>query len=336
MTYPRLLLSLSLITWACGGQVETEPQHSAEQPVVGQVIALEEITTAVPSPGTVRAHRRAEIATRLMARVSEIRVDVGSQVRTGQLLAVLGSEDLAASRALAEAAVTVAEAAREEAERQSVRMDTLLARDAVPMVQRDGAKLALVQAESNYAAARAALAQVESQASYSELAAPFPGRVVERFADPGDLANPGMPLLVVEDMSREGVVHVPVEIATSLRTGTQVAVSAGSARMTTVPIARVASGADPATRTVAIHFDLPEDWPTGADITALIPRGTHFGIAIPSNSIVRRGQLTGVRISTSSGVQLRWIRLGRSFTGADGIVRFEVLSGLVAGERITE
>jgi multidrug efflux pump subunit AcrA (membrane-fusion protein) len=53
------------------------------------------------------------------------------------------------------------------------------------------------------------------------------------------------------------------------------------------------------------------------------------GIAIPTHAVVRRGQLTGVRIVSGDLTTLRWVRLGR--TVGD---RIEVLSGLEAGERI--
>jgi multidrug efflux pump subunit AcrA (membrane-fusion protein) len=86
---------------------------------------------------------------------------------------------------------------------------------------------------------------------------------------------------------------------------------------------------------VQIMVDLPADWPTGIAITALIPAGTREGIAIPVNAVVRRGQLTGVRVVTDDGVLLRWIRLGRTLAGPEGLrSRVEVLSGLAAGERI--
>jgi membrane fusion protein (multidrug efflux system) len=335
MKYGKLSTVLPLLVVACGSDTQAE-QLNTTLPIVGRLVEVQEIPTTIPIHGAVRARRRAEIATRMMARVSDVLVDVGASVHAGQILAVLGRDDLAASRAQAEAAVEAAEAMRDEAQRQLDRMETLLEQDAVPLVQRDGARLALVQAQSAYAAARAGLAGVESQASYSELAAPFGGRVVQRFAEPGNVANPGVPLLVIEDMVREGVVFVPVDVAMSLTIGTPVSINSGRDRTTSAPITRIASGADPTTRTVEVRFDLPNFWPTGANITALVPQGTHSGVAIEADMVVRRGQLTGVRIATDRGTRLRWIRLGRTFVGPDEKLQFEVLSGLTAGETIAE
>lgn len=336
MNYRYFLFALPLAVAACGGG---DPEHTARPiPADGTevLVAVEQISTVVPVAGTVRAKRRAEIATRMMARVSDVRVDVGSTVRSGQLLAVVGGADLDASRAQAEASVAAATAARNEAQRHLTRMEALLEQDAVPAVQRDGARLQLVQAESGLSMANGALAQVESQQSYSELKAPFSGRVVRRLADPGDIASPGMPLLVIEDLAREGIAHVPVDMVSALAVGAELRIESNGGREATAVVSRVAAGADPATRTVEVQFDLPAGWPTGSDLTAFVPQGTHEGVAVHESSVVRRGQLTGVRVATDNGVQLRWIRIGRSFVGADGITHFEVLSGLSRGDRIAQ
>ena len=66
-------------------------------------------------------------------------------------------------------------------------------------------------------------------------------------------------------------------------------------------------------------------------LTGYIPEGTREAVVIPDSVIVRRGQLTGVRVVTGGRATLRWIRLGRSVPG--GMV--EVLSGLVEGDKVT-
>jgi multidrug efflux system membrane fusion protein len=65
-------------------------------------------------------------------------------------------------------------------------------------------------------------------------------------------------------------------------------------------------------------------------VTGLVPSGTTEAITVPITAVVRRGQLTGVRVVTSDGVALRWIRLGRAVDET----RVEVLSGLTEGDEI--
>jgi len=94
--------------------------------------------------------------------------------------------------------------------------------------------------------------------------------------------------------------------------------------------------ADPVTRTVEVRVTVPASWPTGIAVTAMFPAGRHEGIAVPASAIVRRGQLTGIRVLMGDAAVLRWVRLGRSVSPAEGYdsARVEVLSGLEAGDEI--
>lgn len=317
---------------ACGESHTPETTHAgATEHGPGIAVEMEEIQVNTPVEGTVVAKNRAEITTRMMARVTSITADVGSRVRGGQVLLRLGTEDIAANRAKAEAAVMVAAAARDEAEKQAARMDALLAQDVVPQVQRDQAHLQLTQAESQVAMAAATLSEVETAGSYASIRAPFDGEVVSRYIDEGDVAAPGMPLLVVEEAGpREGRLAVPVGAAEGLAIGSMVRVTTLGGRSVEAPVRVVSAGADPFSKTVEVRVTLPSDWPTGVSLTALVPTGTTQAVTIPSGAVVRRGQLTGVRVVTPDGAALRWIRLGRT-VGQD---RVEVLSGLSAGDEI--
>ncbi|MDP3909562.1 MAG: efflux RND transporter periplasmic adaptor subunit [Gemmatimonadales bacterium] len=331
MNYRLHWAALALSAAACGrGQAAPLDQPATPPPVTLEVRA-ESIATTVPVAGSVAARRRAEIATRLMARVTSVTVDVGTPVRAGQPLIRLGTADVAASRTRALAARDAAAAARAEAGRHAARMDTLLAQDAVARVQRDQAHLALAQSDAQLAVADAALHDVETAATYATLAAPFDGEVASRSVDPGDLATPGVPLLVVEDAGpRDGVLAVPADLVAGLEVGRPITIRDEAGRTLAAPVRVIARSADPATRTVDVRVTVPASWPSGVAITALVPAGAHVGIAIPPAAVVRRGQLTGVRVLMGDQVVLRWVRLGRDL--ADG--RVEVLSGLEAGDRV--
>ncbi len=334
------ILTLSLVAGiaACGGE-SVEPVRTAADPSPSITVRAETLLIALPVEGSVEARRRSALSTRMMARVNSILVDVGDRVSVGQTLIRLGTADIAANRAKAEAAIAAAEAARDEAARQTARADTLYAEDALPRVHRDAARLALTQAESQLAMARASLAEVQNANRYAQISAPFDGAVVSRRINEGDVAAPGMPLMEVEATgAREAVFAVPADVAREIGTGSPIEVTAGEHWTATARVRAVSSGADPMTRTVEVRAELPADWPTGVSVTALVPIGTRVGIAIPSSALVRRGQLTGVRVITPHGALLRWVRLGRSVApdpaDPEKKRRVEILSGLEAGDRI--
>lgn len=329
------ILALAATVGACGDSHSSEGTRSADQvPVTGVTVQAEEVPVTVAVEGTVVARNRAEITTRMMARVTSLEADVGTRVRRGQVMIRLGSEDIAANQSKAEAAVTAAEAARDEAARHLDRMETLLAQDVVPQVQRDQARLRLTQAESQVALATATLKEVETAGSYASIRAPFDGEVVARFIDVGDVAAPGMPLIVVEEAGpREARLAVPIQAARGLTSDATVQVATLGDLSTEAPVRAVAAGADPFSKTVEVRVVLPEDWPTGASVTGLIPAGTTQGVTVPADAVVRRGQLTGVQVVTPEGVALRWVRLGRTLPGGEKV---EVLSGLNPGDEVVQ
>lgn len=335
-----IYLTLMAVGVAACGRDEAHSTVPTQDLANAITVEAESLATVIAVDGNIEARNRASLSTRMMARVTSIPVEVGDRVSAGQTLIRLGTEDISANRAKAEAAVTVARAARDEAAKHAARMDTLLAQDAVPRVQRDQAFLGLTQAESQLAMAEATLAEVENANRYATITAPFNGAVVARHINVGDLAAPGMPLIVVDaDGPREAVIGVPADVAVHLSTGSSLTVSAGDGRMTAAEVRAVSAGADPWTRTVQVRATVPSDWATGVSVTALVPTGTRLGIAIPERAVVRRGQLTGVRVLSDAGEQIRWVRLGRAVppaTTGDGEMeaRVEVLSGLESGERI--
>lgn len=332
---PRLTIAAGLIGLTAACSRPSAPPSAAPPPPAGAVVQIEDLPATIAVEGTVAARRRAEIATRLMARIAAVPVDAGSRVRVGDVLVHLDLGDIDANRARAAAGARAAAAAKDEAARQAARMDTLLAGDVVPQAQRDAAHLGLTQAEAQLALAQAGLREVETAAGYATILAPFAGRVVSREVDEGDMASPGVTLVVLEeDGPRDGVFAVPADLAPGLRPGVRIRVTAGD-RTTDAPVRVLAAAADRATRTVELRVVLPSDWPSGTVATAMVPAGATRGIAVPEAVVVRRGQLTGVRVVTPSGVGLRWVRLGRALADSAGAPRrVEVLSGLDAGERI--
>lgn len=341
------LIGVAALLVACGESTSNADAHtgtevayaasgaragaSGEAPMATPAV-LEEIEVNVPVEGDVIARNRAEITTRMMARVTELSVDVGARVRRGDVLVRLGTEDVQANREKAEAAVRVARVAREEAAKQARRMDTLFAQDVVAEVQRDQAHLHLTQAETQLAMAEATLREVETATSYAVIRAPFDGQVVSRIVDEGDVAAPGMPILVVEEEGpREGRLAVPVEAAEALSVGEAISVRTLGGRSAEAPVRGIAGGADPRSKTVEVRVTLPADWPTGVSLSALVPVGRTEALTVPASAVVRRGQLTGVRIASADGVTLRWVRLGRTVDGGN---RVEVLSGLNPGDEI--
>ena len=292
----------------------TRAGHIEDVPAIR--VAPAEAIGRYRAAGTVRAARRAEVATRLMGRVEAVHVRAGDRVRPGQLLLTVERASLTAAQQQAAAALDQAAATLRRTER-------LYADSAAALVQLEAARTARAQAQAQARAVQADLA-------YAEVRAPFAGVVATRLVDPGDQAAPGQPLLVIEDRTaREIVVTVPDEVGDQLRRGQAAAVEIGAgARRVTARIEAVVPGADPQSPTVEVRLSGPADLTPGLAAVAELPAGGRSTLQVPASAIMRRGQLEGVYLfAPDSTLRLRWIRTGRVQDSTA-----EVLSGLLPGD----
>jgi HlyD family secretion protein len=140
--------------------------------------------------GYLVARRKAVVSAKIQGRLADLRVEEGSRVKEGQLLARLESTDYEAQVRRSAAAVERAEADLAEQERQ-LRVAGRLEREQVL------AKDQLESAESRVQMARAGLSQARADLSYSQaqlsntrILAPFTGTVVKKMAEVGESVAP--------------------------------------------------------------------------------------------------------------------------------------------------
>lgn len=292
-------------------------------------IVESDIASALEASGVAAPLRAATLSTKLMAAVIGVDVTEGSVVRAGQTLLRLDARDLAAKREQVSAGLSAAEAMRAQAFAHAARIRALHADDAAPTAMLEQAEAQLAQAESGLRAARAAAAELSAVESYATLTAPFAGTVTARLVDPGAFAAPGAPLLTIQDATQLRVtVHVSPDAARIVRRGDRVAV-----RIEAVDDVAVIEGVVPAMGGLYAINALVDNHegrhlPNSA-ATLAVPVGTHRGIVVPADALIREGDLIGVLLRTPQGDLRRWIRTGQA---RDGLV--EVTAGLRAGDLV--
>jgi RND family efflux transporter MFP subunit len=263
-------------------------------------------------------------------------VEVGDRVRKGQTLAHIESRDVAARLAQARAGVAAAKAMERNAKSMLDRMARLHSRKAASDKDLEDAETGYEAAQASLAAAEEAVNVAEVYVDYSEVTAPFAGFVVEKRVEVGDMASPGMPLFVIDDVSKVKIeAQVPESTTAGLAIGDPVEIEF-QGEYFRGELSEVLPAADPRSRTFTVRALL--DNPDGRLRPGMFARLRLAGearptIAVPDTAIVRKGPLTGVFVAEGSGSErvtagLRWITLGRT---RDGSV--EVLTGLAAGER---
>jgi len=158
--------------------------------------AVESATTALPgtpilaASGYVVPRRKAVVSAKIQGRLAELRVEEGSRVAEGEIIARLESADYEAQVRSARAGVQRAEADLGENQRQ-LRLSEQLEREKV--TSRDAREAA----ESRVRIAEAALAQAEAQLGVAVaqfrntiIRAPFAGVVLRKMAEVGESVAP--------------------------------------------------------------------------------------------------------------------------------------------------
>jgi HlyD family secretion protein len=169
-------------------------------------------TPILTASGYVVARRKAVVSAKIQGRLSDLRVEEGSVVRQGEVLARLESTDYEASVARARAAVERAEADLAEYARQLRLAADLATQRIVAVDQRDAAQGRVRIAEAAVSQAKADLAFAEAQLQNTVIRAPFGGVVVKKMAEVGESVAPIPPGVNISTSS--GAIVALADLAT--------------------------------------------------------------------------------------------------------------------------
>ncbi|HEY9141386.1 MAG TPA: efflux RND transporter periplasmic adaptor subunit [Bryobacteraceae bacterium] len=355
--------SLALMS-ACGGE-GSAPKAAASNapaiPVQTATASTEEWPNVYEATGTVRARTAAVLSSKIMAYVRQVAVQVGDRVRVGQLLVTLDAQDLDTNVRRAQAGdaevvsaipeadngVAYAKANLDLAQSTFKRMAELEAKKSISNQEFDEASARLKSAQAAYEMARAKRTQLDSKRAeveqeirgakimqdYARISAPFAGVVTAKSVDPGNLAAPGAPLLIVE---REDDYRLETAVDESklpfVKAGQAVDVALESLdRRLTAHVSEIVPAVDAASRAYVVKIDLPgmANLRSGMFGRAWFPMGTRQVLTIPPQAMVERGQLQSVFVIEDGIAHTRLVTTGERRPAA-----IEVLSGLSAGEKL--
>lgn len=290
--------------------------------------------------GEVTAKQTANMSTRMMGYVTKIYVKPGDKVASGQLLVSISSDDILAKRAQVQAMITEAEAAAKNAQRDYERFKTLRNQNSVSDKELENVALQNTSMNAKVQMARQQMNEVNAMLSYTNIRAPFSGVVTQKMIDEGSMANPGMPILTIEQNGELQVTaSIPENYIQYVKVGDVAKMELKSLGITID--GKVSELSPSAFRTggqysmkLAIDTKDKENIRPGMYVNILIANKTGENITskimLDKNSIVYRDQLTGVYvIDDQSQANLRWIRLGKTIGS-----QVEVLSGLSQNDKI--
>jgi RND family efflux transporter MFP subunit len=360
-----LMAAALLASPGCGKKTGKEAPAAARPPVAGvetTTVAVEQIDRFVDLVGTVRARTVAFVAPQAMGRILTMPVSEGMRVAAGATIATIDDASARAQLSSAQGAVAEAQAAREEAERGIAQaaaarelaertyarysklhqervvtpqeFDEVAARGMMAIKDHERAIERRAQVMARIDQAKGQVRAVEAQLGWSKVAAPFAGVVVEKKADAGGMAMPGMPLVLLEDTRSYRIeAAVPETQLSSVRVGTRVEVTLDSApgKSYAAVVSEIVPSVDPGSRTFTVKAALSApDLRSGLFGRVRVPAGKAPAVTVPRAAVVSRGGFDALFVVTPDNVA----RLAMVKTGATHGDRVEILSGVDPGARV--
>jgi RND family efflux transporter MFP subunit len=290
--------------------------------------------------GVIQAVKQSTVAAQASGRIASFSVKAGDRIRSGQVLATIDDREAQVGVARAQAQISQADAELRNAKAQMERTRDLQAQGFVSKAAFDTANTQYQAAQAQRDQAIATARQSGIAQGFTRVTAPMDGWVLQTFAQAGDLAVPGTPLLVVyAPQPLRAVVQVPASRSLAVRQASQtlVLIDRGSGSGQSIsPLNRLeVPSSDPVSQTTEWRMDLP-----AREAASLLPGqqvrvsfvvdadSTVARLLVPATAVVRRNELTAVYVVANQRFALRAVRLGADL-GSQGV---EVLSGLRAGE----
>ncbi len=295
--------------------------------------------------GVVEPWQVARISSRISARVETVSRREGDAVKAGDLLLQLDDKDIQAQIKVVDAQIAALESTFQSLEtnkkfwEEEDQRDSKLAEEGViSSVAAATTHNRMAEAVSKYLSAQGNLETFRSnrvslmtKLVYTQLTSPFDGQVTIRDVDPGDLAAPGQPLMVVEDRSFLKIsFDAPQEDMAFLKKGMAIRTQALGDPVEW-EITRIYPSVNRA-RMVRVEAKVPAqpELQSGAFIALQVVASRHENaITIPRESLMQKGSKDWMVFTVADGTL--HLRSVKKVMESGGLVEVQ---GLEAGEQV--
>lgn len=328
---------------SCSGNGPEQKNDSKDSPVMVTVSTpgSNDNSGGINVSGQVEASQSANITTRVMGYITKLYVNIGDQVKQGQLLFTVNSTDILAKRSQADAMIAQANASLSNAQKDYDRFTALYKQQSATAKELDNATLQYRSAKAAADAAGQMRNEVNAQLSYANVTAPFSGIVTQKMLDAGNMVTPGTPVIIIE---QSGNLQVTASVGESqiaaIKEGDEAVMNIKSiSKVITGNITQISRSSSSSGGQYIIKISIPskekQSVYAGMYVNINIPVKENVQknevadkILVPVESIINKDQLTGLYcIGNNNTALLRWVRLGKNYGNS-----VEVLSGLAKNE----
>jgi RND family efflux transporter MFP subunit len=339
-----LLILVLIIHHAMGGAALATAKPEV-LPVSVARVTREDLFSTVTVPAEFRPYLQVELHAKVSGYVEQISVDIGDEVKSGQLLAQIEVPELKDELDHAEAVQRQADADSKEATQVFSRLQKVNQQhpNLVAEQDLDTARSKDLAAAAALAAAKAGVNRYKTLISYTKITAPFDGVVTRRYADPGSLIQAGttsdtqsMPLVRLSDNYKLRLdIPVPVSSIKDVHVGDAIEVRVDSlgGRSFRGKISRCTQKVEDETRTMIMEAEVPNpnlELVPGMFATAVLKTaGRTQALSVPSQAIGGGKKSTVYVVNASNEIEERPVSLG-----LETATRYEALSGLKEGDLV--
>ena len=230
-------------------------------------------------------------------RLTEVRVNVGDEVKQGQVLAKFAAETIQADVAQARASLAEAEANAQESAANGDRARRLQPTGAISAQQINQYLTAEQAGKARVQAARATLHAQQLRMQHTQVIAPDSGVISVRMATVGAVVGTGTELF---RMIRQGRLEWRAEVMSEelgrMAPGAMATLTAANGRKIQGKVRMVAPTVDPQTRAALVYVDLPKDSGAKAGMfaTGQFELGSSDALTVPQQAVVMRDGFTFV------------------------------------------
>ncbi|MDI1274342.1 efflux RND transporter periplasmic adaptor subunit [Polaromonas sp.] len=282
---------------------------------------------------------RVDVGSTVTGRVARVAVDEGAQVRAGDVLVQLETDELRAAVAQAVAAERQAEATLQAARATLRRVQPLVAQGFYSTAQLDDAQRAVDVALAQQGSVRAATAAARARLTQTAVLAPTDARVLTRAVEPGQIVQPGKALM---SLALAGPTQLTAQVderfLDQLQPGQKAAVVADAFadQRFAARVLSIAPAVDAQRGAIEIKFALEQQAPAflREDMTLSVEVETgrrERALVLPLSALRTQPSATTatVLVADAGRAQERKLRLGLRTLDA-----VEVLEGLAEGDAV--
>lgn len=247
------------------GKKEEAPAPEAEPVIETIELHKEKLSSEIRLPAELQGFRQTDLYAKVSSFVKELKVDIGSEVKAGQLLIVLEAPEISSQLAAAESRLHSQEAVYTAS---NATYNRILETSKVEgTISKNDLDLANARKSSDYAqlqAAKAAYKEIQTMQGYLQIRAPFDGVVSARNVNTGAYVGPAgkgsdLPLFTIQDQKKLRLaVSVPEMYTGFLKNGDEISFSVRSLPNQTfkAKIQRMSGALDARLRSERVEMDV--------------------------------------------------------------------------------